>query len=105
MAVTKPQLFLGHISQMAAALTHRVTPDRLASISKAIPKVVIVTGDEDHLVAPRHSRALKAAMPEAELVEWTETGHGINHQRAKRYNELLERTWEEGKRILEGRET
>ncbi|TFK28647.1 alpha/beta-hydrolase [Coprinopsis marcescibilis] len=102
-AITKPQQFAGHVSQLAAALTHRVTPDRLASISKSIPKVVILTGDDDHLVAPRHSRELKAGMPEAELLEWQDTGHGINHQRLKRFNELLERTWEEGKNILEGR--
>jgi pimeloyl-ACP methyl ester carboxylesterase len=86
---------------MAAGFTHRVTPDRLRKISASIPKVVIVTGDEDNLVAPSKSRKLKASMPEAELLEWEETGHGINLQRLRRYNELLERTWEEGKRRIE----
>ncbi|KAF8665599.1 hypothetical protein AX16_000056 [Volvariella volvacea WC 439] len=95
--ITKPQQFHGHISQMIAGLTHRVTPDRLAFISKSIPKVTIVTGDEDHLVLPVHSLELKAAMPEAELVEWKNTGHGVHIQRADWFNELVERTWREGK--------
>ena len=86
---------------MAAGLTHRVTPDRLQKISSSIPKVTIVTGDDDNLVAPSKSRRLKASMPEAELLEWEETGHGINHQRYRKFNELLEKTWEEGRRRIE----
>ncbi|KAF5387697.1 hypothetical protein D9615_000004 [Tricholomella constricta] len=94
-SLTSPQQLMGHISQMAAGLTHHCTPDRLRFISSSIPKVVIVTGDEDNLVSPRHSLELKESMPEAELVQWTETGHGIHVQRAKRINELLERTFRE----------
>jgi acetyl esterase/lipase len=41
---------MGHISQMGAALTHHVTQDRLARIAKSVPKVVILTGDDDYLV-------------------------------------------------------
>jgi len=99
--ITKPQRFLGHVSQMAAGLTHHVTPDRLRKISASIPKIVIVTGDKDHLVDPVKSEWLRDAMPEAEYLKWEGTGHGLNHQRAKKYNQLLERTWEEGKRRLE----
>lgn len=36
-------------------------------------------------------------MPEAELVEWEHTGHGVNSQWPKRFNDLLERTFKEGK--------
>ena len=71
--ITKPQELMGHISQMAAALTHHVSPARLAAISKSIPKVVIITGDEDNLVLPSHSLELKASMPEAELIQWEGT--------------------------------
>jgi pimeloyl-ACP methyl ester carboxylesterase len=100
-AITKPQLFLGHISQMASGLTHHVSPERLRKISGSIPKVTIVTGDDDHLVKPANSRRLKEAMPEAELEEWEGTGHGIHHQYAKRFNRLLARTWEEGRKKLD----
>ncbi|KAG6830198.1 hypothetical protein H0H92_001785 [Tricholoma furcatifolium] len=95
-AITQPQRLMGHISQMAAALTHHCSADRLRYISSSIPKIVILTGDNDNLVLPAHSLEIKAAMPEAEYIQWTETGHGIHVQRAKQFNELLERTFREG---------
>ena len=67
--ITKPQELLGHIDQMAAALMH-VSPERLVAISKSIPKVVIITGNEDNLVLPSHSSELKASTPEVELIQW-----------------------------------
>jgi pimeloyl-ACP methyl ester carboxylesterase len=87
---------MGNISQMAAGLTHRVTPEQLRTIGRSVPKVTIVTGDEDHLVRPWRSRELKRYMPEAELVEWTGTGHAIHLQRRKEFNALVERTAREG---------
>lgn len=99
--ITKPQELMGHISQMAAALTHHVSPARLAVISKSIPKVVIITGDEDNLVLPSHSLELKARMSEAELIQWQGTGHAINSQRVKEFNTLLEQTFEEGRQKAE----
>ncbi|KAF9487814.1 alpha/beta-hydrolase [Pleurotus eryngii] len=98
MSITKPQQFMGHISQMFAAVMHRVTPDRLGAISRSIPKVTIVTGDVDNLVLPYHSHDIKASMPEAEFVQWEDTGHGIHVQRADLLNALLERTFKEGKK-------
>lgn len=87
---------------MAAGLTHRVSGDRLREISRLIPKVVIVTGDEDHLVDPRRSKFIKANMPEAELIEFSGTGHGIQIQRAKELNEIIGRAIREGRsRLLE----
>ena len=87
---------------MAAGLTHRVSEDRLREISRLIPKVVIVTGDVDHLVNPERSRFIKANMPEAELVEFADTGHGIHIQRAKELNEIIARAIREGRsRLLE----
>ena len=83
---------------MVAGLTHHCTPERLRTISKSIPKVVIVTGDEDHLVLPRNSFKLKAAMPEAEFVQWEQTGHGIHVQKMKEFNALIERACEEGRK-------
>ncbi|KAH6888355.1 alpha/beta-hydrolase [Coprinopsis sp. MPI-PUGE-AT-0042] len=103
-SITTPQLFLGHVSQMAAALTHYVSPSRLSTISQQIPKVAIVTGDTDTLVNPQHSFDIKKSMPEAEFIQWKDTGHGIHHHRAKLFNALLERTWVEGAKRVEEQE-
>lgn len=88
---------MGTLSQMSAGLTHHVTPDRLQLISRTIPKILILTGDNDDLVNPANSKYLKSHMPEAEQVVFEETGHAIHLQRPKRYCELLERVFEEGR--------
>jgi len=95
--LARPQQFIGVISQMAAGLTHRVSEDRLREISKLIPKVVIMTGDEDHLVDPQRSKFIKENMPEAELVEFSGTGHGLLLQRTKEANEIVARAIREGR--------
>lgn len=82
---------------MSAATTHRVTKDRHRLIATTIPKVLILTGDDDDLVNPENSKELARRMPEAELVVWHETGHGLHLQWPKRFNELLERTFKEGR--------
>lgn len=92
---------MGAISQMCAGLTHRVTPDRLRKTSKSIPKVLIVTGDKDHLVNPQSSIYLKENMPEAEYVLWEGTGHAIHMQWTDRYNKLIERVVAEGRNRVE----
>lgn len=95
--VTRPQTFIGSISQMSAALTHHVTPARLQRISASIPKVLLLTGDDDHLVNPANTRTMKKHMKDAELVEWEETGHAIHFQRKAKFNALLERVFKEGR--------
>ena len=97
MIVTRPPTFVGSVSQMAAALTHDVSPERLGEISRTIPKVAIVVGDEDHLVRVKNSFYLKQHMPEAEFVQWSNTGHGVPAQQRKRFNDLLERVFAEGR--------
>lgn len=82
---------------MSAGLTHNVTPTRLASISSTIPKVMIVTGDQDNLVAPENSAYLAKHMKEAEYIVFEGTGHAVHAQRKKRYNELLEKVFSEGR--------
>ncbi|KAI5124320.1 hypothetical protein M0805_008927 [Coniferiporia weirii] len=95
---TRVQSPIGAISQMCAGLTHRVTPDRLRKISQSIPKVLVVTGDVDHLVDPRNSRYIKENMPEAEYLVFEKTGHAIHLQWPQRYSELVERVIEEGRK-------
>lgn len=85
---------------MAAGLTHRVTGDRLREISRLVPKVIIVTGDEDHLVNPERSRFIKANMPEAEFIEISGTGHAIHLQRPREFNGIITRAIREGRSRL-----
>ncbi|KAI9437443.1 alpha beta-hydrolase [Lactarius indigo] len=101
-AVTRDQEPLGAVSQMWAGFTHHVGAKRLAQISKTIPKVLILTGDQDHLVRPSNSAYLSKCMPEAEYVVWTETGHALNMQHVERFNALLERVFLEGQARLVG---
>ena len=88
---------------MWAGFTHHVQSERLAQISKAIPKVVVLTGDVDHLVRPTSSAYLKKQMPEAEYVVWKDTGHVLNLQHVERFNALLERVFHEGDTKMAGR--
>jgi len=100
-ALTHVQNPIGAISQMWAALTHRVQPSRLAHISKTIPKVVILTGEQDLLVSSSNSAYLKKHMPEAEYIVWKDSGHVVNSQYVGRYNSLLERVFLEGQARLD----
>jgi len=102
-ALTRIQKPLGAISQMWAGFTHHVQAQRLAQISKTIPKVVILTGDEDHLIRPTNSAYLKKHMPEAEYVVWKGTGHVVNLQHVERFNALLERVFQQGETKMAGR--
>ncbi|KAH9012720.1 alpha/beta-hydrolase [Lactarius pseudohatsudake] len=101
-AVTHSQGSLGAVSQMWAGFTHHVGAGRLAQISKTIPKVLILTGDQDHLVRSSNSAYLSKCMPEAEYVMWKETGHSVNEQHVERFNALLERVFLEGQARLSG---
>ncbi|KAL5511750.1 hypothetical protein ACEPAH_4968 [Sanghuangporus vaninii] len=100
-AAIRVQSPVGALSQMSAGLTHRVTPDRLREISRSIPKVLIVCGDQDNLVDPRNSKYLKENMPEAEYVVFENTGHALHLQWPERYNKLLERVMKEGRERME----
>ncbi|KAJ7184206.1 Alpha/Beta hydrolase protein [Mycena filopes] len=101
-STTAPQHLIGALSQMSAGLTHHVTAERLRSICDTIPKVLIVTGDDDHLVSPANSRYIKSCMPDAELEDWEDTGHALHVQRPQRFNQLLERIFKEGRRKAGG---
>lgn len=96
---------------MAAGLTHRVQPERLKFIARNIPKIIIVTGDDDHLVRPSNSKKIYDSMtdqpgePDVELLQWKDTGHGIHTQRHKEFSQLIERcAFEAEQKIAEGYE-
>ncbi|CAE6450684.1 unnamed protein product [Rhizoctonia solani] len=97
--VTVPQTLMGTLSQMAAGLSHRVTPDRLRQIANDIPHIVLVTGDEDNLVPPQCSEWIKQCMgPKVRLEKWEHTGHALQIQRPDRFNALVEKVIEESRR-------
>jgi hypothetical protein len=62
------------------AITHRVSPSELKQINEAIPKITILTGDQDNLVNPRNSEHLKKHMPLAELHVVKGGGHAMTIQ-------------------------
>ncbi|KAF8314258.1 alpha/beta-hydrolase [Clavulina sp. PMI_390] len=93
---TRPQTLVGSLSQMAAALTHYVSPSRLAAIDASIPKIAILTGDSDHMVSPAHSQRLAQYMPHAQFEVWQRTGHALPMQWPERAAAWFEKVFEEG---------
>ncbi len=103
---------MGSFSQMAAAITHHVSPERLAYIAANIPKIAIVTGDDDSMVNPYGSERIKAGMDlgldgsdeedrnRVEFLKWEGVGHGINSQKEKEFNQLVERCAKESREML-----
>ncbi|KAG9318133.1 Alpha/Beta hydrolase protein [Chiua virens] len=94
--VTKPQTLLGAFGQLAAGLTHRMAPDRLAKVSASVPKVLILSATEDLIIPHTEGETLKRYMPEAEYQCWEDTGHGICCQHKQRFNKLMETVFEQG---------
>lgn len=96
-AHTRPQQLQGMLSQMLAALTHHVAPSSLRTIAQSIPKVAILTGDDDNMVDPKNSLRIKEAMGESVQYEvWEGTGHGVFAQWPERTAAWLEGVFEEG---------
>ncbi|EOR00935.1 hypothetical protein E3P92_00369 [Wallemia ichthyophaga] len=90
----------GAISQMYAALGHSVSPARMKLIDHNIPKITIVSGDEDYLVDISCSVDLKKHLPSATYTVFENTGHGLIGQRPFRFNKLIEDTVAEGSEIV-----
>lgn len=105
LTVVRPQPQQGALSQMAAALTHDVSANRLRKISATIPKIIIMTGTKDKLVDPAGSRWMAENMPEAEFVVWEGVGHALQVQCSARYNETLARVIREGRERLLQKQT
>lgn len=62
------------------ALTHRVSPSELKQINEAIPRITIITGDQDNLVNPLNSQHLQEHMLNAELHVVKGGGHAMTIQ-------------------------
>ncbi|KAI0035839.1 alpha/beta-hydrolase [Vararia minispora EC-137] len=103
MLATRTQPALGALSQMVAGLTHNVQPARLRTIASSIPYIVLVTGDEDHLVEPTNTDRLVRCMPGVEVLKWQQTGHAVQLQRVREFCSVIEKAVKEGRaRCAEG---
>ena len=114
--LSKKQDPFGAISQMFAALAHKVSPQRMSKISESIPKITITCGDEDYLVDTSCSVDLKNHLPKyvslffiytnffinlysSEFVIFKNTGHGLISQRPFKFNRLIEKTVNDGRKL------
>ena len=85
---------------MAAGTTHHCTPAKLRKIAESIPKIWILTGDEDNLIYPSNSFWLHQHMPEAEFEQWIDTGHGIISQHPEKFNKRLDEVIQDAKEMI-----
>lgn len=88
---TNPQTTKGKLGQLAAVSRHRVTAEQLAEIESSVPKIGIVTGDQDKLINPKRSQELSEMMPKAEFWLVKNAGHALPSQIATEYNEWIEK--------------
>ena len=75
------------LGQLSAILRHRAM-GRLSLLR--VPTLGVKAG-RDILIAPRHSEALAARIPGAELVRFDDAGHGVIFQHATELDERLRR--------------
>jgi len=108
-AYAPPQPLLGALSHIVAATTHYVAPARLGRIAQTVPKVSVVSADEDYLIASAGSvRLIDGLLGESsgkkegqnltnvESVKWKNTGHAAQIQWPGKFNVMLERIFHEG---------
>ncbi|KAG9305600.1 hypothetical protein G9A89_001661 [Geosiphon pyriformis] len=79
----------GNLGQLAACIKHNVSLDRLASIRKFIPQILVITGTQDNLVRPTNSFFLRDHL-NADFEIFEGCGHALPSEQAERYNNTLE---------------
>ncbi|PRP84145.1 hypothetical protein PROFUN_04136 [Planoprotostelium fungivorum] len=96
----KPPIF-GFLGQLHAVSRHRVKPEELQLIRDSQVPVMVMTGDEDHMVDPRNSAEMNELLQPVEYIVMPETGHAINAERAAEFNEAMFRHVERGEARLQ----
>ncbi|KAM0753340.1 alpha/beta-hydrolase [Meredithblackwellia eburnea MCA 4105] len=97
---TKSVTAAGKLGQFSAVTSHYVSPWKLSSILSTIPRVHIIVGDEDQLIAPIRSKQLHAMIPGSTL-RWVEGGgHTLPIQFESEYHEWLEAVFQEANDIV-----
>ncbi|CAD6582084.1 MAG: hypothetical protein CYPHOPRED_001833 [Cyphobasidiales sp. Tagirdzhanova-0007] len=102
--VTRRQSLSGRVFQTAAAIGHRVSPEKLLELDRDLSKIAIITGDLDGIVNPQRSRDLHGFLPHSEFILFEGGGHALPSQYSDRLNTTIERIIEEGKQRLSSRE-
>ncbi|KAJ2611205.1 hypothetical protein H4S08_003262 [Coemansia sp. RSA 1365] len=86
---TKPMSFSGFMGQVGIVFRHHLSPTRLAALGHAMPgkRILIVTGDEDHLVRTSNSMYLadKIGREHVILEIFEGAGHGLNSQESAKF--------------------
>lgn len=55
---------------MSTAMTHCVSPEECARLAKEVPKILIVTGDDDNLVDSKNSYTMNELMPVSTVLKY-----------------------------------
>ncbi|KAJ2807247.1 hypothetical protein H4R20_001360 [Coemansia guatemalensis] len=86
---SKPMPFSSFIGQMGIVFRHHVSSTRLAALGHLLPgkRILIVTGDEDHMVRPKNSLHLadKIGREHVILEVFKGAGHGLNSQETAKF--------------------
>ncbi|CAG8573268.1 4889_t:CDS:10 [Cetraspora pellucida] len=80
----------GAIGQIAASLSHYVSPTRLQKIRNSIQPILVITGSWDNFVRPNNSFYL-AEQLQADFEFWEGCGHIPCGEQIERYNASLEK--------------
>ncbi|KAK4048657.1 hypothetical protein OIV83_004627 [Microbotryomycetes sp. JL201] len=87
--LTRRQTMTGRLGQLAAVFKHHVSQDRLLEIAETVPRIGIITGDQDNLVNPERSRDLHKDLPGSTLKVVKGAGHALPAQIPEEYNEWI----------------
>ncbi|KAJ1836693.1 hypothetical protein IWW55_005816 [Coemansia sp. RSA 2706] len=86
---TRPMTFAAFLGQVGTVFRHYVSPARLANLGRMLPgkRILIVTGDEDHMVRTSNSVYLadKIGREHVILEVFEGAGHGMNSQESVRF--------------------
>ncbi|PRP84561.1 hypothetical protein PROFUN_05896 [Planoprotostelium fungivorum] len=84
----KPTL-TGLFGQLSAVTTHRTTDEELIVMRDSGVPIMIMTGDEDYLVDPQNSEEMNTVLRPVQYIVMKATGHGINAEKSKEFNEAM----------------
>ncbi|KAJ2715247.1 hypothetical protein H4R19_001305 [Coemansia spiralis] len=91
---TQPMSFAGFLGQVGVVFRHYVSPARLANIGRMLPgkRILIVTGDEDHMVRTTNSDYLADKIGREHVVfkVFAGAGHGMTSQAATQLMEDID---------------
>ncbi|KAI9472584.1 hypothetical protein LPJ78_004574 [Coemansia sp. RSA 989] len=86
---TRPMTFATFVGQVSMVFRHYVSPARLSNLGRMLPgkRILIVTGDEDHMVRTSNSVYLadKIGREHVTLQVFEGAGHGLNSQESVRF--------------------